>query len=216
MTTHTSQPASESGKLKFRFDLPPFPTTASRLVAELNNANAKVSEVTQLIECEPMIGSKVISLANNMVFGSRSISTISHAIVILGFKSVARLSLTVATGSVFDGGASCLESRKQTYRQSLAVATLARRIASETGLVNPDEAFLTGVVHDIGKLVLFDAAGESYAEMLDANPVDQITGLELETYGATHPELGKQCGKNWGLPHTINTAINNHHIRRAK
>jgi putative nucleotidyltransferase with HDIG domain len=213
--TQTSSPARRcEQRLDFKFELPPFPTTAAQLVAELSSPEVEVSRVAQLIECEPTIGSRVLGLANSPLYAtSRSISTISHAIVILGFKSVSRLALTVATGGMFNqSSAACAEARRTTYCQSLAIATVARLIARETKRVDADEAFLAGVMHDVGKLILFDAAGTAYCEMINDHPAVNIVSLESDAFGITHPELGMSCGKKWGLPPSINAAIANHHF----
>ena len=211
-TTCTAQRHDQS--FDFKFELPPFPTTASQLVTELSSAEARVPRVAQLIECEPTIASKVLKLANSPLYAtSRPISTISHAIVILGFKSVSRLALTVATGSIFeDPSASCAEARRTTYSQSLAIATVARLIAGQTQRVDADEAFLAGVMHDVGKLILFDAAGTAYGEMINDHPAGSILSLEHDAFGTTHPALGMTCGKKWGLPLSINAAISDHHL----
>ena len=210
-----SEAAGRSGSTEtFQFDLPPFPTTASQLVAELNHPEVQVSRIIQLIECEPTVGSKVIKLANSPLYGaSRPITTIGHAIVLLGFKSVSQLALTIATGSVFASkDTACCDARRATYRQSLGVATLARLIASQSKRANPDEAFLSGVMHDIGKIVLFETAGVSYSEMIAGHPTGNTTYLEDDTFGVTHPQLGQTCGRKWGLPSSIVLAIANHHL----
>ncbi|MEO1528517.1 MAG: HDOD domain-containing protein, partial [Planctomycetota bacterium] len=174
----------------------------------------EVPKVTQLIECDPIISSKVLALANSPIYcPSRPIVTINHAVVILGFRSVAKLVLTVATSSVFaDKSTPCIEDRLRTLRESLAIASVARVVADQNGTVDSDEAFLAGVMHDVGKLVLFNADGEAYSEMIDQHPTGDSTDAEREQYGVTHPELGKTCGSNWGVPHDINVAINNHHL----
>lgn len=213
-STMPGSSVESQGVTEFQFDLPPFPTTATQLVAELNNPDVQVPKIIQLIECEPTVGSKVINLANSPLYGtSRPITTIGHAIVILGFKSVAQLALTVATGGVFaDDGSPCADARRTTYCQSLGVATLARQIAGQSKQANPDEAFLSGVMHDIGKIILFEAAGITYREMIAGDPTGNTTLAESEEFGTTHPELGKCCGRKWGLPNSIVVAIANHHL----
>lgn len=203
---------------EFSFDLPPFPTTASQLVSELNGGDVQVPRIIQLIECEPTVGSKVINLANSPLYGtSRPITTIGHAVVILGFKSVAQLALTVATAGVFEGkSTSFCETRRETYSQSLAIATLARHIARQDNQANPDEAFICGVMHDIGRIVLLESVGEPYHEMVVDNPIGNTTELETESFGITHPELGRACGKKWGLPNSIVVAIAHHHFPIAE
>ena len=207
-----------SNTVDFSFDLPPFPTTATQLVTELNEPEVQVASIIQLIECEPTVAAKVLQLANSPIYGAtRAITTIGHAIVILGFKSVAQLALTVATGTVFDGGdAACKDQRKATFTQSLAVASLARTVAKQSRSANPDEAFLCGVMHDIGKLILFDAASSDYLAIVENEPSGNTTASELALFGTTHPELGATCGKHWGLPSPITAAIGKHHDRLAQ
>lgn len=210
MSTDTD---STSTAKEFQYQLPPFPVTATQLVTEINQEQVEVPKVTQLIECDAVISSKVLALANSPIYcPSRPITTINHAVVILGFRSVAKLVLTVATSSVFaDKSTPCIGARLQTLRESLAIATTARVLADQAGTVDADEAFLAGVMHDVGKLVFFNAIGEEYAELIARHPHGDSTSEEQERFGVTHPELGKTCGSNWGVPHNINVAINNHH-----
>lgn len=207
-----------STRQEFEFQLPPFPVTATQLVTEINRDQVEVPKITQLIECDPVISSKVLALANSPIYcPSRPIVTINHAVVILGFRSVAKLVLTVATSSVFaDEKTPCLEARMRTLRESLAVATTARIVAERTGSVDADEAFLAGVMHDVGKLVLFNAAGEDYEELINRHPGGNSTAEEQERFGLTHPQLGSTCGSSWGVPHGINIAISNHHQRLSE
>ena len=198
---------------KFSFDLPPFPATASKLVNEINCPEVKVHRVVELIECEPTIAAKVLQLANSPLYGaSRSITAIGHAVVLLGFKSVSQLALTVATGSLFKSGdAACLRAKTETYRQSLGIATVARIYARKTRTANPEEAFLSGIMHDVGKLVLFNEAGEDYAAMLNNSPTGDTCDIELATFGVNHASLGQSCAREWGMPPAIAEAIRNHH-----
>ena len=204
---------STSTTKEFQYQLPPFPVTATQLVTEINQEQVEVPKVTQLIECDAVISSKVLALANSPIYcPSRPITTINHAVVILGFRSVAKLVLTVATSSVFaDKSTPCVDARLKTLRESLAIATTARVLADQAGNVDADEAFLAGVMHDVGKLVFFNAVGEEYAELIACHPDGDSTSEERERFGVTHPELGKTCGASWGVPHNINVAINNHH-----
>ncbi|QDT11162.1 HDOD domain-containing protein [Planctomycetes bacterium K23_9] len=198
---------------EFTFALPPFPATAAQLVAALNNDETHVRDIIALVECEPTISSRVLNIANSPLYGaSRSITTIGHAVVILGFKSVSNLALTAAAGAMFDqGDCECQAIRQQTYYQSLAIGTLARQIAWKSKAPNPDESFLTGVMHDIGKLVLLNAAGTDYADLITEDAQGDTTQHESNRFGTTHPALGKTCGQKWGLPPSIVLAINNHH-----
>lgn len=208
------EPTVESReKATFSFEIPQFSATASQLVDKLNKGDTNVASVVQLIECEPTISSHVLRLANSPIYGaSRAITTIGHAIVVLGFRCVAQQAIAAASGALFKSGSDvCDIHRHDTYVQSLAVATTARLVAQQTKRTNPDEAFLCGVIHDVGKLVLFEHAGTEYTNILDVSPHEKSLGPELDAYGVTHPTLGRQCAMAWSLPHNMCAGIANHH-----
>jgi putative nucleotidyltransferase with HDIG domain len=193
--------------------LPPFPATASQILSECQKPETNVRTVVQLVECEQAVSSKVIQMANSPMFGaSRPIVSINHAIVLLGFNTVSQLAISIAAGSLFKNNDPQLAARqKQTFRQSLACAITARAMAAHVGTANPDEAFLCGVMHDVGKLVLFDVAPIEYCSILDGATEDNTTTEEQSTFGIDHAGVGKRCGVKWGFPSQINAAIEDHH-----
>lgn len=213
LAEHGTRPGPRE-KATFEFEIPRFSATASQLVNELNDSDVKVTKVVQLIECEPTISSRVLRMANSPLYGAtRAISTIGHAIVILGFRCVSQQAIAAASGELFKAGsAACKKQRLETYLQSLGIATAARFIAQKTRIANPDEAFLCGVVHDVGKLVLFQHACDDYTRLLAKNPCGDSTELEIAEYGISHATLGGQCGIAWALPESICTSIANHHL----
>lgn len=217
-STTGSPPSPVVVRQDFEFDLPPFPSTASKLVAELNSPEADVPTVVQLIECEPKIASRVIQLANSPVYGaSRPIATIGHGIVLLGFKSVAQISLSMVAGDLFNNpDEDCRDGLQDVYGRSLAVAITARLLAKESGMCSPDEAFLGGVMHDIGKVVFFNSAGSEYAKQHADLDDASLLAFEQQRFGTTHAAVGEICGRSWGLPLSITTAIRDHHQSYAQ
>ena len=218
MTTELSQaiqPKSAYAAValsELNFQLPPFPSVASKLVVKLTEQDVDTRSIIELIECEPTVFSKVLNLANSPMYAtSRVITTVGHAVVLLGLNSVSQLALAVATGAIFQDDGPTRDLRAETYSQSLAIATVARVIARQSRKVNPDEAFLCGVAHDVGKLVLLDKAGDAYVDLLKKTSASKTPLAEQQAFGATHPDLGNCCAKSWGLPHSINEAIQNHH-----
>ncbi|MEO1615469.1 MAG: HDOD domain-containing protein [Planctomycetota bacterium] len=215
--TNSTSCESTSGcppSAKFHFDIPRFSATASQLVEKLNQGDTNVPSIIQLIECEPTISSQVLRLANSPIYGaSRVITTIGHAIVVLGFRCVSQQAIAAASGTLFkEGDQENAKHRMATYVQSLGIATAARFIAKQAKNVNPDEAFLGGVVHDVGKLVLFQYAGMEYAKLLEEHPHEKSLAAELEAYGISHTTLGRQCGIAWSLPHHLCASIEDHHV----
>ena len=193
--------------------LPPFPAMATQILMQCKKPDVEVQTVVKLIECEPAIGAKVLMVANSPLYGtSRPILTIGHAIVVLGFRSVAQMAIAMAMEEVFSQGVAELsEHRNRVFAQSLACATTARTISVRSRKANPDEAFLCGVMQDIGKLVFFDVVPSQYCDLLQQIPNGETVELEQESFGVDHPGVGKSCGAKWGLPTQINSAINDHH-----
>ncbi|MEM6365369.1 MAG: HDOD domain-containing protein [Planctomycetota bacterium] len=206
-----SEPASQPGNIAF--EVPRFSATASQLVDELNGASPTVPIVVQLIECEPTISSLILRLANSPIYGAtRAITSIAHAIVVLGFRSVAQQAIATATGALFtDPHAPCFDARQQTYIESLGVAAAARFIARATNACSPDEAFLCGVIHDVGKLILLQHAGDEYAALLAGHPQGVPLEKEIELFGISHADLGRECCVVWSLPTQLGNAVAEHH-----
>lgn len=205
-------PLSSNPILQKSLDLPALPSMATKLIAALQIAEPDVSEIIRLIECEPSIAARVLQLANSPLYcTSRPITTIGHAVVILGFRSVGQLAMSVASKDLYTTSQTCTQARLRTYGQSLGVATLARLFAQKTGLVPPDEAFLCGMFHEVGKLVLFDEYEHRYEAMLLKADCIDTTGLELSEFGTCHTDLGYYCGCAWELPMSLNEGIRFHH-----
>ena len=193
--------------------LPPFPGIAMQIMTECEKPDSSAKHVIPLIECDPAIGIKVLELANSPLYGSsRPITTIAHSVVLLGFQAVSNLAISVAVSGAFEEGDSKHSNlRNDIFRQSIACATTSRVIAKTLNTSGCDEAFFSGIVHDIGKLVLLKTVPDLYLEVLANIPFGNSTFLEDEFIGITHTQLGETCGKKWRLPATINFAIANHH-----
>ena len=208
--------ATVAGELQARFEqldgLPSFPASALQVMSACEDPSVDVKRIVQLIECDASIGTQVLRLANSPLYGvSRPIVSIGQSVVLLGMKTVAQLAVASAAKAVFNEGDPATKAcRQKTFMQSLAVGTLARLISQRHG-GNPDEAFLGGIMHDIGKLVFFNIVPEQYAKILAQVPTGQTTELETQLLGFAHTEIGKNCGIRWGLPCSITETIADHH-----
>ena len=194
-------------------NLPALPNVAVNVLERLKNESTSPSEITELIECEPAICTRVLSLANSPLYGlSRPVSTLSHAIVLLGIPAVCQLAVSISTKEVFcSGSGRVLKKRKKIYEQSLACATNARILANQFDLPSPDETFLSAMMQNIGQLVFLAELGDSYCDFLDSCPSGETTEEETNWIGIGHDSLGEACGRRWGLPVAINQAIVEHH-----
>lgn len=190
-------------------EIRPFPETAGRIVAACNRGDSTAQELCGIIQCDAAITLKLLKIANSSVYGmSGRVTSLQRAVVVLGFRAVRNLALAAAAEDVFtsDGG-----TLGQTlWKHSLACASVATLLA-KADRVSAEEAFLAGIVHDAGKLILFDAYGENYLEVAGGLPSEQRIAAERERFGTDHQELGLRCADEWGLPMEVADAISNHH-----
>jgi len=194
-------------------EIRPFPATATKIISLCSNSESQVGKISELIECEPAISIKLLSLANSPLFGTaREITTVSQAIVLLGYTAVSQMAISIASGPLFTAGnAELMEHRVKLFRESLGVATVCRLLADELGTTDASEAFLGGMMLDVGKLLFFDFVPEPDRRIIEQDPTGETTEREVATFGMDHPAVGEHCGRKWGLPNAINTAIREHH-----
>ena len=191
----------------------PFPATATKIMALCNSQESRPTEIAELIECEPAVAVKLLAMANSPLFATtRAVTNIHQAIVMLGYRSVSQMALTIAAGPLFTSGdPALLQHRTSLFRQSLGVATVSRLFAEQISKCDPSEAFLGGMMLDVGKLFFFDMVPEHYVSILNENKAGDTATIESEKFGMDHPTIGNQCAKSWGLPDQIGHLIQNHH-----
>ena len=193
--------------------LRPLPAIASRIMTACGEEETDVRALVQLVECDPVISSRVLSVVNSSLFGySREVSSINQAVVVLGLNKLSQLAVSIASESVFSEGEGADQARRKLYDHSLGCAAVSRLLASIGGCeAESGEAFLAGMLHDVGKLLFFDVAPGCYTELQNNELEFCSVELERQTFGIDHSMLGAKIAEVWGLPHPINLAIANHH-----
>ncbi len=187
----------------------PFPASAMKIASACNQAGMTASDLCELMQCDPAIVLKILRVANSAVYGMPGrVNSLRQAIVVLGFRAVRNLALTVAAAEVFTSDGETW--RQSLWSHSLACATVATLLSQADG-ISHEQAFLAGVVHDAGKLILLDAMAEKYLDVISTTPPDKRIAAEREVFGTDHQELGLRCADEWGLPLDIAMAISNHH-----
>lgn len=211
-TTVAQQPVSRWDTLP---PVRPFPVSAMRLIKISSDPSSDVQDLVSIVETDPGYAAKLMQVANSAVYGmSGRVRSIQQAVVVLGFRKLHDITVTLAATEVFSQGDECRKQREQLWNHSLACAVTAQQIAKRLKLP-PDEAFLGGILHDVGKLVMLDLAAEEYSlatrdfDRLTSYP--ELTDLENAAFGQNHQELGMLCADEWGLPFAISSIIGYHH-----
>jgi putative nucleotidyltransferase with HDIG domain len=194
--------------------LPTLPSIAQEILTIINDDMVSVDRLEAIIEKDPTLASRVLGIANSAFFGTGgAVTSVSKAIIRIGFNNVKYVSLGVALMTVLDRnpGKTPLDSRR-IYQHCIAVAILGKTLGRQMGLRNADDAFVCGILHDIGLLVLNSYCGEAYQGVMDTFQ-DRTTLLEAEVavLGFSHAEIGLWLADKWNLPDIILDTVRFHH-----
>lgn len=208
--------AAARRKIESVDNLPTLPTVASEIIAIANSPSSSATNVGALINRDTALTSKVLKLVNSPFYGfPQRIRTINHAIVILGFNKVKSL---VLTASVFELTAD-RKSRgldlRGFWEHALGVAIATAIAAGEFNRgVASDDAFVGGLLHDFGKVILDQFLTEEYAPVLQtaADEARDLRTVEREMLGFDHQQVGTWVAETWKLPPALVAAIRYHHV----
>lgn len=196
--------------------LPSIPGVYWKLVRALGAYEISAKEVAGIVSQDMSMVAKVLQLANSACFGpSREIADPEQAVIYLGTDMIKALVLSAAAFSPFDPNALPGFSIDALQEHSLAVATLARRIAKSLQLSRAelDEVFTGGLLHDLGKLAFAASFPQGYREIAACAERDHETSsdAELRHFETTHAEVGSYLLWLWGLPDAVVNAVGYHH-----
>lgn len=193
-------------------DLPALPTIVLELIRTFDQPDVDVGKLAETISHDQALAARTLRVANSSFYGLASkVKTINQAIMVLGFDTVRSLVSAGAIVHALPGAGGHLDLA-QFWRHSMATAVCARNIARRTRL-NQDYAFLSGLLHDIGRLVLATRFPQQYAAAMawrdqqDAWQVD----AEQQVLGIDHQQVGLMLAETWKFPALIQRAIGNHH-----
>lgn len=199
-------------------DLAALPQVVHQIIHLTNNPNASVKDLERLISIDQGMSTRVLNTVNSAYYGfSRKIASIKDAVVLLGFKAVRNLAMTVSVFDLFVGKTDRQNLRRgKWWRHSIDTALCARLIASQVAGVSPDEAYTAGLLHEIGKPLLDRYGGTPYEQVEDlvAQGVPELTA-ERQVYGCDHAEVGRAVSQHWGFPEKLVEAIGCHHAESA-
>ena len=171
-------------------------------------------EIARVIEKDPVLVSRVLRMVNCSRFRvSTPVKSVLQAIVLIGTDAVRNIALCACVREVFGEANPCTSlDEKRFWRHSLTCAVLARSIAQNLGNGEPEEAFLAGLLHDIGKLVLCVSVPVEYGRILkeSAGDTDRLLAAEWKL-GIVHSDVSARLLNTWGLSQLLSDAARYHH-----
>lgn len=199
-------------------DLPPLPAVVTRIMETVNNPETSATDLNRLISMDQGLASKVLRIVNSAYYGfPKRISTITHAVVILGFNTVRNLVLGVsAFGLLSHKSMPYGLNRAKFWEHSIAAAVAGSVIAKKRLPKQrnaPEEAFIGGLLHDIGTLFLDSYFPVQYAVAMAFAAREQKSALEAEglVLGIDHVSVGRRIAEYWNFPPHLVAMLGSHH-----
>jgi putative nucleotidyltransferase with HDIG domain len=196
-------------------DLPTFPAIVSEINELLLDPNTSADDLSALICRDPGLTAKLLRLVNAAYYGfHRQLTSVSHAITMLGFDEVQSLAMAAAVMGMWDNAKGDPAVREQLWEHSILVAQLARAIGAKSRpQAEVPDSFVAGLLHDIGKIVIEHEFPERYADVVEIQTTtgDPAREVEESIFALRHEEVGAWLLERWQLPSLLVDGIGAHH-----
>jgi len=201
-------------------ELPTIPHVLVKLNEVMADPESSADDVAKVISLDPAVSTNILRIVNSAYYGLQvRVSSVNLAVSIMGFNMTKKVALKAAVFSVFakDAGAGvkCFDP-KGFWQHSIYCGVLARvlgQASAEFAGIHPEDLYICGLLHDIGKIILLENATERFGKILD-QAVQQgrpSSEVEQEVLGFTHADVGSVLAIKWFLPEDLTIAIRYHH-----
>jgi len=192
-------------------DLPPMPVVATKVLQLVESGKADAAEISRAISSDPAVSARILKISNSTFYGCRrKIQTLAEAVVVLGHNTLKGLAVAASLKEIYKP-AGLIEN--MLWEHSFGAALAAKIIAGHTPQVSADEAFLAGLFHDLGKIIMNLREKEKFQQVIERcyNEMLMFEEVEMTIFPYTHAELGAYVLEKWNLPEDLITAVMLHH-----
>ena len=188
-------------------ELPVLPATTQKVLAMMSDPDVSIEKIKRLISADPGLTTKILKIANSAFYGSyRSIENLTQAILRLGLNAVRNIVVATSMKNVYKRFGL---TEKLIWEQMIGSALAANVIAKQARRSDPEDAFIGGLLHDVGKVVLNNEFPEKFALVMqrvynDSVPFEEA---EKECFEFSQREVGAFIVKKWGFPEKLETII---------
>ncbi|MEW6055763.1 MAG: HDOD domain-containing protein [Bdellovibrionota bacterium] len=196
-------------------DIPTLPIVASKVNELINDPNSSSSDIANVLKKDQVLTAKVLKLINSPYYGiPGEVTDVQRALAFLGFNTLAQLVLGISVFSLFPSEENDEFSMLNFWRHALATAVCSEVLAKRIKYKKPEECFTCGLLHDIGKIVMYQIAKDMFFSVFRRAQEKKISFFdaegELDVPG--HVFLGEHIAAKWGLPQVIRNAVRYHHL----
>ncbi len=196
-------------------ELPAIPALVMRALELIDDPRSHVNQLAEVLSSDQALTAKILRLANSAYYSfPRKVATITDAIVILGFSTLKSLIIAASTYNLLNREVEGYGlAQGELWKHSISCAMTARLLAKRIRFRSPETAFVAGLLHDIGKVVLNAYMKEEFEEILKYVETEQVPFMkaEKEILGFDHAEIGAKVAEKWNFPEELVRAIRYHH-----
>ena len=191
------------------------PTVAIRIMEVANHHASDAEDLFQAVQFDAALAMRIMRTVNSSYYAlANKVADLKLAITLLGFKEIRNLALTAYVAQLFKKGTGHGPyTREGLWNHLIGVGVIARLIAETCRKVPPREAYLAGLLHDLGLILIDQYLHKPFCEVLDGLAEDvPVCDVESEILGFNHAELGHYVAAQWHLPEHLTSAICYHHV----
>lgn len=196
-------------------DLPTLPRTVLKITELVNDPKSSARDLARIITDDQVLAARLLKLVNSSFYGfPQRISTITGAIVLLGFDAMRNLLLTTSVFDIFPNRKKASQVRQETlWDHSLGCAVGAKVLGNHLRYDKVEELFVSGLLHDIGKIVEMIFMPQVFTQINHLVRDENILMIAAEEriLGYSHADVGKLLAKKWNLPPKLGSVILHHH-----
>jgi len=195
--------------------LPKMSPMLTQLLGQLSRRNCDIQELVETVERDPMLSGQVLRLANSAIFARlRPVSSVRHAIAMIGISALRKFALGSSISNLFSRSRMAKHFSVRRFNvHSVATATLLELLSDEISFECGHDAFIAGLLHDVGKLLIAVSLPRQYDDILALTAVNGATLIQAErdVIGIDHAELSALAISRWELSEGIQSAAADHH-----
>jgi HD-like signal output (HDOD) protein len=191
------------------------PEVTTKIISTVEDPRSSASQLHKIVSHDPALVTRILKVVNSAFYGlPGQIGSIERAIVLLGLNAVKNIAVAASLGQLFRGGNLCEGfTPKDLWTHCIAVGVAARELARQMKLPMADEAFLAGMIHDVGILVSLQLSPEPMRTVCERSKESTASFCELEReiVGMDHQQLGMALAEQWKFPRPCQLVAGYHH-----
>jgi len=190
------------------------PAVAMRIIQVANDSSTGAADLLDAVQYDAALAARIVRTVNSSYYSMQNkVADLKLAITLLGFKEIRNLAMTAYVAQLFKKGQGHGSyTREGLWNHMIGVAVVSRQIAEVSRKAAPREAYLAGLLHDIGYILIDQYLNKPFGEVVDSvTEENNHLEVEKEILGFDHGALGAYVGEQWRLPDHLVATIRHHH-----